>query len=102
MDPLRWRGYPMRALPDGLIAVAVHRQRRLLPRMTTNRSGGAAVAAALGRSGGGPWPQWRRPLAAVAVSRCVIRVELPESEGRIVGDTEARRVANKRKKDSDK
>ena len=98
MDPPRWRGYPMRALPDGLIAVAVHRQRRLLPRMTTNRSGGAAVAAALGRSGGGPWPQWRRPLAAVAVSRCVIRVELPEPEGRIVRGTEAMRNKNDREK----
>ena len=41
-------------------------------------------------------------MAAVAVSRCVIRVELPESEGRIVRDTEARRVAIERKKDRDK
>ena len=58
--------------------------------MTTNRSGGAAVAAALGRSGGGLWLQ-------LQFSRCVIRVELPESEGRSVRDTEARRVTSKGK-----
>ena len=38
-------------------------------------------------------------MAAVAVSRCVIRVELPEPEGRIVRGTEAMRNKHDREKE---
>ena len=50
--------------------------------MTTNRSGGAAVAAALGRSGGGPWPESLVVSSHVDVSRLASPNKMDRVDGR--------------------